>query len=138
MATTLLETDRQATMPADVEAWLGQIDHELRELDSAARMALVGASREHALRVADALEAVLRVGTAMQLTAARAVDEAAPVSVAALVLVDHRGDLGVPSDSGCDPVTADPTPSPYRRSVDLLANRLRITRSEASRRIKLA
>ena len=168
MATTLLDTARQAATPAEVEAWLGQIESELRHLDDAARTALVGASREHALRVAESIEAVMRVGAAIQLTAARAVDEAAPVSVAALALVDHQGDLGLHSatglhgaaelgsdagssgdvdsniglnsepSAGCESQMTDSTPSPYRRSTDLLANRLRITRAEASRRIKLA
>ena len=172
MATTLLDSTRRANTPAGVVAWLGQFDDELRELDGAARTALVGASRDQALRVAESLEALMRVGAALQLSAARAVDEAAPVSVAALALVDHQGELGFHSElglhselgacdsaescggadpnsaangrtsgsgtSGCDGGATDPSPSPYRRSTDLLANRLRITRSEASRRIKLA
>lgn len=100
---------------------------------SASRPGYLASIETPALDLAVIVEGAARQAVALQLAAARAVDEAAPVPVGLGALVDHHGTLAPGAEDGsdggispsCDP-RAKGSPSPYRRSTDLLAVRLRI------------
>lgn len=118
---------------ADLAACLRGVLEAARPVE----LTLIGSHRDDAVEIAEQVEQIARAVHHLQLMAALAVDTAAPAPSGVGALVLHQGGAEVGED--CTPERGqDASPSPFRRGCDLLRVRLRISGSEARRRIRTA